>query len=277
MERNGKKICQGTRRPELLFEFGLTKGFVLKLSDAETLSASFGQSLKAHELESVAALIRSFVEKNFASQSTQADSFGELAVQMGEVKFRSTRFSLLRSFSSLFQTFQVVKSPTKLMTDVTPLQTFEFTSVGFMRDAVLWVFGSSKEVFLSHDGTIAVEVSPGGPGAPETRYSFSTLMDDGRYRLTGTSVATEGLVYSMPSSMNFERDLQSHRAWISEQIEVHNTRPVAMNSMGDRKRVWRYYVRNLEARVTSLTVLGLVGLVFVLLGLVVSFIMESLH
>ena len=102
-------------------------------------------------------------------------------------------------------------------------------------------------------------------------------MDDGRYRLTGTSVATEGFVYSMPSSLNFERDLQSHRAWIADQIEVNNTRPVSMKSMDDRKRVWRYYVRNLEARVTSLAVLGLVGLVIVLMGVVVSFVMEFIH
>lgn len=134
------------------------------------------------------------------------------------------------------------------------------------------------EVLLSDDGLVTLHARPGilDDSDIDFTYCFSTVMHDERCRLTWSNrnpkIKTRGLVVSAGSKGSFQKDLESHRAWIKEVSEQYGSNPVRVVSMDDRIAALKYCVLHLEPVSTSLIVLGeaaaTVLVAFVFIGII---------
>lgn len=273
LEHAGKVVSEGTRPPEVLVVFGMVDGFSVKLRDVDQVTPSFGYSLNPVEMHTLQGVVAAYGRPHLPERTPRVvDESQALVVRPADVlQGVARRPSVLRSLSSLNQSFRVLPPTPKLEAHFRRISESDralfdhsgFKRAGFVKESLWGVFGQANEVLFNGDGTIALHIRKGDFGISESRdtpYYMATLMSDGRYRLTysmhhSLRPPTEGLVYSASSKGDFEKDLEAHRAWIAEELEVHDSLPVQMATMEDRVAILRHHVRHTEAKSTSLKIL----------------------
>lgn len=281
--RNSKLISEGQNIPEIVSSPGflgeldstLNKRIPVKLKCADQESSQFGHSLTARESEVLRDLVRSYYQQYQPAPQKPKLLGGEQDLVLRAPEFLEKwekPTSPIRNLASHLVFFRTVPATPRRVSQFERipassrqiLKDAGFTSVGYLKEAVLGLIGPTKEVLLSEDGAIAAHISPGVFGESESEFTYflTTLMSDGSYRITWShrnpSTPSSGRMYSVGSSGSFERDLAAHREWIAKMSVQMETLPVTMGTMDDRVEVSRHYMRHITPVSTAVTVLWMV-------------------
>ena len=302
--RNGKTEFEASRSVELIQTGGflqemdnsLSRRSPLKLKDNYELSKPFGFSLTEKEAEVLRDLVATYfkpwrpaLDLRAKRLESQAATEGALAIRPSEFLQKQTRPSPLRWLSNAFQDFRDLDATPrrKAYFDGIPqsaragLEENGFRSVGYLKESVLGVLGKPKEVFLNEDGSIAIHAGPGTFGESDSDFTYYmfTSLDNGKFRLTWShrnpTTPTEGMVYSAGSVGGFEKDLEAHQNWITQELFENHANPLAITSLDERINALKLYTLYAKSRQASLIViifgiqiiLGLIGIVWILVAI----------